>query len=233
MKRILLAGLGWLAITNAHAQWDRYRTSTPPYGLEKVQAMIKKIKIPESDDDSYTAGLTDKVFGSLSLREQFTYQMIYGETYSQNCDGWFGDSLQIRHIYANLCGGLGDHNWSDRQVKWLSDNRDSVMALIRESSERSGHMGSNYKFALVQIHATELIPWLIGYYKKDRKDRDLLTVMLLMMKEGKYAPFLSSVSYRKLYKGDASYYDATIDYNTANEELIFQRATDFYNGIHH
>jgi hypothetical protein len=75
----------------------------------------------------------------------------------------------------------------------------------------------------------KMIPFLIKTYNIDKKDHDILTVLMLLMKENQYKPFLASQSFRKLYGEEASY-QAHLELNKANEELILKRAMDFYNG---
>jgi hypothetical protein len=101
------------------------------------------------------------------------------------------------------------------------------MSLIKASVTRSNRMGLNYKEALHVINAKEMIPFIIETFKKDRRDMGLLTLLMMMMKENEYQPFLVSESYRKLYKDEASH-RTYIEYNQANEDLIFKRAMDFY-----
>lgn len=200
----------------------RIKTTTPPYGLAKVQALIKKTAAEESDRDAVV--LNSKDYLSLSLREQFTYNMINGEAYSQNCD--VEPPIQDEHkkIAAQIPDLYGEMNWSSRQLDYLNSNRDSVMAIIQESANRSKRLGVNYKMALVEIKAVEMIPFLVDFYKRDYRDKDILTVLMLLMEKQKYDPFIKSQSHIKLY-GPNSNYNSYLNYNKANEDLIIQRAT--------
>ena len=51
---------------------------------------------------------------------------------------------------------------------------------------------------------------------------------MLLMKKNQYPEFKQSISYTKLYKLDTDTYSAYLNYNKANEDLIIQRATNFY-----
>lgn len=204
----------------------RLKTTIPPYGLPKVKALIKDIK---EDEDTHLI-LPAKAYNALSLREKFTYHMIHAESYSQNCDVMPPIQDEQKKIMGYLPDAFDEYAWSDRQRKFLQDNKDSVMALIKESVNRSGRIGLNYKEAIVEMNALQMIPFLITFYKKDRKDHDILTVLLLLMKGVKYEPFAKSVTYTKLY-GDNSSYTSFIQLNAANEELIFKRAMDLYNAM--
>ena len=79
--------------------------------------------------------------------------------------------------------------------------------------------------------ATSMIPLLISTYNLQKKDHDILTVLVLLMKNNYYPPFIKSISYDKMYAGKDVYYHGSIVFNSANEALVIQRATDFYNGL--
>ncbi|MCK7553778.1 hypothetical protein MKQ70_01665 [Chitinophaga sedimenti] len=201
----------------------RMKESVPPYGLAKVKALITKI-----NDSEETTALNAKDYLGLSLREKFTYHMIHAESYSQNCDIVLPEPDEEKKIFAYLPSVFGDTHWSSRQLDFFQSNRDSVLALIKESANRSKRTGLNYKHALMEMHAVEAIPFLAEFYQRDRKDHDILTLLMLLMKESRYAPFLSSASYTKLYSKESNYFSYLQD-NKANEDLIIKRATDFYN----
>lgn len=201
----------------------RIKTTVPPYGLAKVKGLIAKIN--QGDDEQLSLG--SKAYLALPLREKFTYNMIHAEAYSQNCDAMPPIEEEHLKVFGYLPDAFDEYSWSDRQVDFLTANRDSVFALIKESVNRSKRIGVNYKLAIVRLNGKEMIPFLISTYKQDHKDHDILTVLLLLMEKNKYQPFVSSVTYTKLY-GSTSNYQAFIQYNKANEELILKRATDFY-----
>jgi hypothetical protein len=207
----------------------RMKVTSPPYGLAKVKKIIKEIK--ETGDEDKPEQPPAKVYNALSLREKFTYHMIYAESFSQNCD--MTPTIQDEHkkIMARLPEMYFERQWSDRQTQFFTDNSDSVVKLLKESVLRSKRMGLNYKHAIVEMNAIDMIPFLVSTYNTDRKDRDILTVLMLLMEHNKYEPFMSSTSHTKLYAEGANYFQAHLVLNKANEDLIIQRATDFYNGF--
>ncbi|MGC4037688.1 MAG: hypothetical protein QM764_17130 [Chitinophagaceae bacterium] len=239
MKSILsIAFLFWASLSFAQTEekeealpskesqaYHEYRSqiTRPPYNLNKIEDLIVKIK---SDDESES--LKSSVYNSLTLREKFTYHMIHGESYSQNCDGFFPVVDENKKIFANLPDAFGEYNWSSRQKDFFESYRDSVIFLLSESIKRAKRVGLNYKQAVIEINAIEMIPLLISTYNLSKKDGDLLTVLLLLMKENKFTPFINSPSYTKLYGKTANYY-AFINFNKENEALVIKRATDFYN----
>lgn len=217
----------WRPASKESEAYHVYRTrpTVPPYGLAKVRALIRQL----SPDENDTEALKTEVYNSLSLREKFTYVMIHGESYSQNCDAMPPIQEEHKKIFANLPEAFNEYAWSDRQSGFLKKNRDSVMSLMKESITRSKRVGVNFKHAMVEVNAIEMIPFIIDSYRLIKKDLDLLTVLMILMKENEYEPFIVSGSHRKLYSEDASY-DAFLNFSKGNEDLIIKRAMDFYNG---
>jgi hypothetical protein len=217
----------WKEASPESAAYHKYRlkNTVPPYGLEKVKALMAKMQ-PAGNEQR---PLAPKEYMSLSAREKFTYHMIHAETYSQNCDVMPPIQDEHKKIFGHLPDAFDEAGWSERQLDFLVSNKDSVFALIKESVNRTNRVGLNYKWAIVEANGLELIPFLVQVYKKDHKDLDILTVLLLLMKENKYEPFMSSSSNSKLYTSNN--YQSYLQYSTANEELILKRAMDFFNSI--
>jgi hypothetical protein len=228
--------LNWV-YDDTTANYSRYDTTFPPYGLDKVKAHIAKLKFVEDPDggDQGTTAVDKKTYASLSFNEKFTYHLIHAESYSQNCDIPPQHPKTAERIYATLPDFFNEESWSERQVAFFKDNRDSVTALLKSLIEKSPSVGGNIKEAIVEMNGTELIPTLISWYNKEKKDHFILTVLLLLMKNNNYPEFINSTGYKKLYrepKTEADYKVAFyLTYNKANEDLIIQRATNFYNGL--
>jgi hypothetical protein len=219
-------GQEWKESSKESQAYHEYRVkpTVPPYGLAKIKGLIKQIKMDEEEMEA----LNQKVYDALSLREKFTYHMIHAESYSQNCDAMPPIQNEQKKIFAYIPDAFDEYDWSDRQVKFLSSNRDSVIALMKESISRTKRVGVNFKQAIIEINAKEMIPFLIATYNITKKDHDILTLFLQLMKDNEYEAFLNSGSYKKLYSEDSNY-QAFLNFNTANESLIIKRATDFYN----
>lgn len=235
MRYILLFFFSFFIVdTSANAQQDAYREfrsqiTVPPYGLSKIKTLVTRIQV-QSDQDNSDMGispLSQKDYDALSLREKFTYTMIHPEMYAQNCSIFVPQPNEDQKIFGYLISWMNEETWSERQLKFLAQNRDSVMFIIKESVARSKRMGVNYKDAIVEIHAWEMIPFLITYYKENKKDKDVLTTLMLLMKNGNYTGFVKSKSYKNLY-GAADNYESSMAFNKANEELTIQRAQAYY-----
>ena len=211
--------------TNAYHEW-RTRLTVPPYGIDKVRDMIKKIK-PDSENNEE---LKAADYNSLSMREKFTYNMIHAESYCRDCAIASGTKDEDKKIYAYLPGAYRGFAWSERQTKFFSSNRDSVIEFMKESMGRTKRAGVNFKQCMLEINAKEMIPDIIATFKANKKvkDLDLLTVLLNLMKDNEYEAFLVSGSYKKLY-AEETHYKSYLNYSQSNIDLIIKRATDFYN----
>ncbi|MBK5270624.1 MAG: hypothetical protein JJE22_06380 [Bacteroidia bacterium] len=218
----------WKEASKESQAYHKYRQhlSYPPYNLEKLNMVIKK-QVVSDDEDNLV--LKDKAYSALSLKEKFTYNMLHGESFSQNCDAMPPIQDEQKKIFGYLPDAFDEFAWSERQELFLTENRDSVMILIKECASKNNRLGINFKQAILVMNATEMIPFLIKVYNVQHKDHDILSLLMLLMKENKYEPFLASASFRKLYGDDSNYMDY-ITYNKPNEDLIIKRATDFANG---
>jgi len=128
--------------SRAYHQYRHYST-TPPYGLEKVRQLIKArtVRREDQDEDAGTDSLPEKLYRSLSLQEKFTYNMIYGEYYSQNCDIDEATKDEEKKIFGNLPRLFSEKAWSDRQDAFFKDNKDSVISLMTGSIIRVKRVG--------------------------------------------------------------------------------------------
>lgn len=213
------------AETRRYRQY-RLQNTEPPFGLGKVKRMIGKIKRVE-DANGGTAALTRTAWNRLTTPEKFTYCMLHGEMYSQNCDVMPWVMNEEDKIFGQVSGLSGEEYLSERQEAFLKKHRAEVIRLLRTTIREKGRVGLNLKEAIGDLEAYELIPDLVKVYSRDRRDNDILTVLFLLMKEGKYKPFLSSMSYQVLYGPDSSYKDFVVA-SPANQRLTIQRAMGYY-----
>jgi len=211
--------------SSAYHEW-RTRLTVPPYGIEKIRELIKKIKPGSENNEALSAA----DYNAFSLREKFTYNMIHAESYCRSCDATPPVKDEDKKIFAYLPGAFVGSAWSERQTKFLSSNRDSVIQFMRESMGRTKRAGVNFKQVMLEINAKEMIPDIIATYRANKKvkDLDMLTVLMNLMKDNEYETFLLSGSYKKLYAEETSY-KSYLNYSQGNEDLIIKRATDFYN----
>lgn len=203
---------------------SRQAMTAPSYSLPRVRALIRRIK----EDSEGNARLSSKSFNGLSLQEKFTYVMIHAEDSSQNCDVMPGIVHEERRIFAFTPAPFDDQAvWSKRQTAFLANNRARVIGLMRETIRAKGRVGSNFKRAILELNAVELIPHLVGVYNRTRADHDILTVVMILMKDGKYQPFLASSIHKRLF-GENTSFQASLPASPANQRFVTDQAMRFY-----
>lgn len=216
----------WPKPSAASVAYNAFRntSTTPTFGLSKVQALIKTLKY----DQAGGMAVTDKQWNALTVAERFTYTMIHGEDENQNCDASppiIDENLKIfaytTPVFTN------ERGWSQRQRTYLANNRVAIVGLIRQIINSKHRIGANIKGTIQEINGWELVPDMIALYKRDRKDHDLLTTMMVLMDQNKFPEFLASSSWTKLYGPEANY-QAYITANRANQDLIMQRGARFF-----
>lgn len=206
----------------------REKVLEPPYGLVKVKKLIKKREssLPDGVLNDYDGGISEKDFNSLTLEEKFTYTMLYPEIYSQACAEFMYIHNPQNRIFGNLPLTISSDYWSKRQLNFFNTNKSEMMRLIRDCVMKMG-FGGNFKNAIVEMNGWELIPFIIDYYAKNPKDKDCLTVLMTLMKKGKYSAFESSKVFVKLYGNDSGYFDS-IHASSPNESFILESAKQYF-----
>ncbi len=202
----------------------RLKETQPTFGIRKVRALVKHIKADKEDNER----LSDAVYNKLSTAEKFTYCMIHGEDQSQNCEEmpWVKDEEKM--IFGHIPGSWSDEAvWSERQRAFLKNHRSEVLGLVRSTIRSSGRVGLNTKHVILETEAIELVPDLVKVYRANHKDKDILSTLMLLMKDGNYKPFMESASYKKLYADEANW-QAYLNGNSENQNLIMDRAMAFY-----
>lgn len=208
----------------------REKNSIPPFSTKKIQFLIdKRLKtLPDEALTDYDAGIPARDFNTLTAEEKFTYTMIYPEIFSQACaERMFVNDPQ-KKIFGQLLFVYNGVFWSERQISYMKKNKAQVLTFIRELSGKTNEMGLNYKSAILEMNAWESIPFLIDFYQNNRRDKDILTTLLLLLNKGELSDFKQSKIYQKLYGPDKNY-ESWMDFSEANEQYIIETAQAYYN----
>lgn len=200
----------------------RVALTEPSYGLAKVKRLISAAK-PNGEDDRT---IPTRAWDALSVAEKFTFSCLHAETFSQNCDAMPPVMDEHKKIFGWPESPFVESSWSERQVKFFANNRAACLRLLEDTVRSKKRMGCNLKLVAYQIHAKELFPFFISTYQKDRKDRDILSLMMVMMNEDNFVPFQDWEAYPKLY-GTNAYYGSYIQFVPANESAILRFAADY------
>jgi hypothetical protein len=210
-------------ITAKSKAYHEYRLveTAPSYGLKKVKALVAKIKTDK--DDNPVLGL--KAYDALSVSEKFTYCMLNAENFDQNCAEMPGILNEERKIFAFPAGPFYDQfNWSKRQEAFLKGHRGTVVQLLRATIKSHSRVGANLKQAIIDLDVYQLIPDLVAAYKRSTKDKDILSLLCVLMKNTSFKPFVVSPTYKTLYGDAAASYKSYIDATPANESWLIHTA---------
>ncbi|MBS1715142.1 MAG: hypothetical protein JST30_12480 [Armatimonadetes bacterium] len=201
----------------------RHQLTQPLYGTAKVKSLIAKIKTDREDNRV----MPDSVYKKLTFQEKLTFVLLHGEDFSQNCDMMPRILDEQKKIFPYFPSPFGDESvWSERQRGFLTANRAKVVALLRETIRTRKRVGVNVKAVIATLDAKELVPDVVKVYKADRKDRDILTLLMVLMGASKYGPFLKTGLYRDLY-GEEAGYQANVPFDAKTEAQILTLATAF------
>lgn len=227
-----LLELPWLARSAGGLYLADQVIAVPPYGLEKIKLLVSRVPHdPKRDDYGSTDSLSQRMYKSLSFREKFTYNMIHPDSYSQICHLGPFQTDHAHRIFGTLPDVFGEYDWSSRQLAFFNDHRDSVIALMKDLIKKEGRVGENFKQVIIVLNATELIPLLTDAARKETKDHNNLTVLILLMKENDYPEYINSSFDQKLKGEPIDGRPPFLVYNKANEDLIIQQANNFYQGL--
>ena len=198
------------------------------------------IRIRE-DADFDSDYLTENEFKALSPYELFVYCLMFPEMFSQNCsveedideekywDAKEGDFIKPKDRVYGYISTYEDFSLSDRQVDKLKKNKKLIIQYIKQDVEGKRYLPCNYKDMIIKTNAIEAIPWLISFFNDNsqKTDKEILTVLSVLMYRNKFKPFMESKSCAKMYLGlkRTDY----IEFNSGNIKLTFERAIAFYN----
>ncbi|MCB0429741.1 MAG: hypothetical protein H6585_07695 [Flavobacteriales bacterium] len=172
--------------------------------------------------------LTDADFQSLNAKDLLLYAMNHPEErVNMNMkisppDNW--PTLTFAYIAPTMQG----RRISKRQMDALEAKRDSVVQFLKNCMPYFPVLTKSYKELVISLHATECIPELL--YKANRPyyyDTYVVTVIMNLMVDARYKPFIQSDVYKKLY-GKELNYSSFIESDKKTIDFILQTAAAFY-----
>lgn len=211
----------------------------------KLDLLLQKNKSAKdakkkSDDQAYVFGnpenkLSDADFTSLDVMGLIVYAHGYPEQYVQSCSLYSKELNYNTKIHSSLPRKGEGFHMSERQFESLQKNKDSVIFLLNHCFENATFINDEYKSTIVNLNDFEIIPILKKMLSiQETKDSYILTVFNVLMKNDKYAPFMSSDIYRAIYdENRPDYkYDMTVDVTKKRYDEILTLASSYYNFKH-
>ncbi|MBY0537724.1 MAG: hypothetical protein K2P88_17840 [Chitinophagaceae bacterium] len=241
MKAIFLTITLFTCLFNCYSQLDlngkdksisrayKYKMTIVVWGLEKISRMkVEAAAINKKEGvTDYSGFLKQHQYDSLTVRQKFTYAMMYPETFAQICSISLETESEDKIIKFYLPRLSGDFQLSQRQRNFLIRNKDSVSFYIKELTQLNHQMGLNLKNAIAIANITELIPLIISEYRANTHDHYLLTLLIHLMEQNKSPEFLESSFFKEVAK-NGSYYNASVAYTASNVEYVISSALKFY-----
>lgn len=175
-------------------------------GNQEFYDRFKKTKL--DFESTYVYKISNNKLKSFTLKEKIIYCIYFPETYNQICD--IIEDHKAKFIYPYIDSDHFEHETSDRQLKILRDNRDSVIRYISLCFKSSESITNSEIWFLAQLNAYECMPDLLSLFSKN-SNNEILTYCMLLMKKDKFEQFLKSKEYKGLYaktsKSKELYYD--------------------------
>ncbi|MCW3101812.1 MAG: hypothetical protein JWO09_252 [Bacteroidetes bacterium] len=172
----------------------------PCFSSPRLNALMNKTPKPKEEWEAKK--LSEADLASLDVMALVIYAHHFPEQYYQSCSRYSraaDESEKIHSILPRKGEGL---TMSFRQWESLKKNRDSVMYIISHCFENEAGISDDYKQTIVNLAGYEAIPTLKKILERQPqklKDTYILTVLMLLMKNDQYAPFIATELYKALY----------------------------------
>lgn len=173
------------------------------FSSPKLNALMNKTPKPKESWEAKK--LSDSDLASLDVMGLVVYAHHFPEQYFQSCSRYSratDESEKIHSILPRKGEGL---TMSFRQWESLKKNRDSVIYIISHCFENEAGISDDYKQTIVGLAGHEAIPTLKKILERQPqklKDTYILTVLMLLMKNENYAPFIATELCKALYNED-------------------------------
>ena len=190
-------------LTSATKSYEKYRRLViePKIGLKKVKMLIKSTK----RDRDENLRISDGAWNGLTTQEKVSYCLLHCEDYAQMCDAMPPIPGSEKLIESFFPDAFDEASYSKRQVDFIEENEDAMLGTIRQLIKEKKRVGLNLKQALYQINSYKIVPDLLAAYQADSRDHDILTLLMILMKEGNFQAFKSSKIYEDFYGENANY----------------------------
>jgi hypothetical protein len=164
---------------------------------------------------------------SLDICSRIGYAVHYPETFYQTCRAPEED--EVNTIYGVHPASIDDLEISQQQVQAIAKDREGAIECIHACMHNSGPIHHNLKQVILELDAYELIPDVRHAYRNgNSEDPHLLTLLVELMRKGKYVPFTTSVQGMQLEAVGTLRYRPNIPATEANINAILTLATAYH-----
>ncbi len=194
-------------------------------------AAIKKLGKNDSPPFPYIPyKLSDKEYALLSEKDRFLHLLYFPENYRQICSLFpLREDVQSK-VHERLENHFGETALSARQTRYLENNREEVIGYIRQCLKQHPRI-NNRMLEIIRVqNLVPCIPELIDCLNRGNyRNTYYLTVLMHLMADNKYAPFLESTAYKSLFNEDHGYGEQPRTHKLENE--IKSLAASFHASI--
>jgi hypothetical protein len=175
--------------------------------------------------------IPDEIIFSLPFKDQFVFAVNHPESYYQSCSFILISSITKanKEIHSNFPSAMEGTVISERQLNLLIEKRDSSIIYINECFLTQNYIGNPIKKMILNLNGVECIPNIIRLVQTpDCFDTYNLTLLMKLMLNNKYEPFLQSELYKAFYSEDKMW-NTNFGLTKKNANLIIELSTGFYN----
>jgi len=222
------------SITSPHpvSDWARRNPMHPFFNSNKVDELVNGKAVYTPNDEEmmdYTHDHLNKTeMAKLTVVELMYYCFKYPCSFSQICaaDEW-QDSTNTPKIPGYLPSSYSGDLRSEWQMEALQKRRDSVLIVMNDYlSKNPDDLDPEFLGLLLEMKAVESIPTM---KKNATVENNGYSFLLALMMEKKYAPFMKTGMYQRLYGDEGWRYGNRLEANKTNIDSIKVLATQMYN----
>lgn len=144
----------------------------------------------------YPKFLDQDQLGRLSVHDKILYVLDHEVQYTQSCS--IGNPPYVDNSNI-LFGYLTSGHSTGIRHHIISQYREMTLRILLQYVDTSRGIPRDYLESIAQEGLWEMIPYIIQYYEQDSKPA-YLTALMILMKEQKYSPFLTSAIYADVYE---------------------------------
>lgn len=136
--------------------------------------------------------ITTEELDSFTIKEKLIFALVYPEQHSQTCSKYIELNEEMnQHIFSYLPKGDEGFYPSERQIEALKENKDSVAFYLKQCYKNKDQIPFDIYLIVEEINLYQLIPLLIEH-NNSKKNSFILALMIRLMMDDKYKPFLNS-----------------------------------------
>lgn len=171
--------------------------------------------------------LPDQQFQQLTTKEHIYYHLAYPEEWSQNCAEMYFMPGNVKAIARYLPFADDGYYLSERQTKYMENNRDSVSYWVKSFLKDRKALTTEMLNLIADLKLKSAIPDMARIYRSQAtKDDLILTTLIQMMVQAEYPGWTQS----KLAKEGWDKEMDVLELNQVNADMVLMYAEKYASG---